>query len=69
MKTTELKDIDGTFFGKLHGLNIEKNYFNTQLPLNEDDNNFDKKLNDINYKRTVRKLHYTGLGKQFFHFC
>ena len=31
--------------------------FNTQLPLNEDDNYFDEKLNDINYNRTIRKLH------------
>ena len=25
--------------------------------MNEDDNNFDEQLNDINYKRTVWKLH------------
>ena len=38
--TTELKDIDGTFFVKLRGLNIENKFFNTQLPLNEDDDDF-----------------------------
>ena len=39
--------------------------FYTQLPLNENKNNYGGKLNDINYKRTVRKLHYTGMEKQF----
>ena len=50
MTTTEVNDVYGTFFVKLCDLNIEK-IFNTQLPLNEDKNNFDEKLNDINYKK------------------
>ena len=31
-----------------------------ELPLNENDNNFDGKLNDINYKITVMNLHNVG---------
>ena len=54
MTATNVKDIDGTFVVKLRGLNIDNYFFYTQLPLNEDDNNFDEKLNDINYKKTVR---------------
>ena len=46
----------------------EKNVY-APLPLNEEEKHFGGKLNDINYKITVRKLHYTGLEKQLFHFC
>ena len=59
MTTTEVKDIDVTFVVKLSGLNIAI-FFNTQLHLNEDDNNFDVKLKDIHYKRTVGNLHDDG---------
>ena len=58
--TTDVRDIDGTFVVKLHDLNITNYFQNTKLPLNEDENNFDEQLNDINYKRTVRKLHDAG---------
>ena len=44
MTKTEVKDVDGTFFEKLRGLNIENDFLNKQLPLNEDENNFDKNL-------------------------
>ena len=47
---------------------LEKKTFNTQLPLNEDDNNFDEQLNEINNKRTVRKLHDAS-WKHSFQFC
>ena len=40
-----------------------KTFFNTQLPLNENENNCDENLNGINYNRTVRKLHDTGWKK------
>ena len=40
--------------------------FYTQLPLNEDDNNFDEQLNDINYKRTIRKSHDAGWENSYF---
>ena len=66
--TPEVKYIDGTLVVKLCGLNIENGFFNTKLPLNEDDNNFDGKLNYINYKRKVMKLHDASWGKSF-HLC
>ena len=69
MTKTEVKDINGTFVVKLRGLNLGNKYFNTLLPLNEDDNNFYEQLNDIHYKRTARKLHDAGLEKKLFHFC
>ena len=47
MKTTEVNDIDRNFVVKLRGMNNEDNFLNTQLSLNECENNFDKKLNDI----------------------
>ena len=34
--------------------------FYTQVTLNEDGNNFDEKSNDINFKRTIRKLQDAG---------
>ena len=56
MTTTDVKDIVGTFVVKLSVMNIENNFFNTKLSLNENDNNFDVKLNDVNYKRIVIQL-------------
>ena len=53
MTTTDVKDIVGTFVVKLSVMNIENNFLNTKLSLNENDNNFDVKLNDVNYKRIV----------------
>ena len=47
---------------------ILRTIFFTPLPLNEDDDNFDEKLNDINYKITIRKLHAAGLGNSYFTF-
>ena len=45
---------------KLNAQNIESNFFYTQLPLNEDDDNFEDIFSYMNYKKTVRKLHDTG---------
>ena len=45
--TTKVKDIVRIFVVKLHGLNTGNKFLNTQLPLNENDNNFDGNLNDI----------------------
>ena len=39
MTTIEVKDVVGTFVVKLRGNNIENNFLNTQLSLNENDNN------------------------------
>ena len=41
-------------------MNIDDNFKSTQLHPNDDDNNVDEQLNDINYKRTVRKLNNSG---------
>ena len=62
MTTTEVQDVMGSFVVKLRGLNIPKKKNYAPLPLNEEEKHFGGKLNDINYKITVRKLHYTGLG-------
>ena len=66
IKTTYLRDIYGIVFVKLRGLNVENPNFYTQLPLNEDENNFDKQFNDINYKITIRKLHDAGRKNIYF---
>ena len=47
----------GTFEVKLRGLKTKMMFLNDQLPLNENDINFDGKLNGINYQRKVIKLH------------
>ena len=64
--TTEVNDIYGNVFLKLCGLNIWNKFLNTQLPLNEDDNNIFEQLNDINYKRTSSKLHDAGWKNSYF---
>ena len=45
---------------KLRAQNIDSHFFYTQLPLNEDDNNFKEQLSYMNYKKIVRKFHDTG---------
>ena len=51
---------------KLRGLKIEKYFFYTQLPLNDDDTNFEEQVNDIDYNKTVNKLHVDGWGNSYF---
>ena len=40
--TSDVRDIEGTFFVKLRGQNIDKHFFYTQLLLNKDDKNLKK---------------------------
>ena len=58
--TSYVRDIEGTHFVKLRAQNIDIHFFYIQLPMNEDDNNFEEQLNYINYKITIRKLHDVG---------
>ena len=60
LKTSYVRDIEGTFVVKLHTQNIDTHFFHTQLSLNEDDKNFEEWFSYMNYKKTVRKLHDTG---------
>ena len=39
--TSDVMDIEGTFVVKLRAQNIDSHFLYTQLPLNEDDNNFE----------------------------
>ena len=41
LTTTYVRDIDGHFVVKLGGMKIDGHFLNTELPLNEDDNNFE----------------------------
>ena len=41
LKTSDVRDIEGTFVEKLRGQNIDNYFLYTQLPMNEDDNNFE----------------------------
>ena len=54
LTTSDVSDTEGTFVVKLRGQNIDTHFLNTRLPLNEDDNHFEKQLNDINCKKTVK---------------
>ena len=62
-----VRDVEGIFVVKLRGQNIENCFFYTQLNLNEDDNNFEEKLNYINYKKTV-KNYMMLVGKKVISF-
>ena len=53
------------FVVELGGLKTKNILKNKQWSLNENENNFDEKLNDKNYKRTVMKLHDTGCKNSF----
>ena len=66
LTTSDVSDIEGTFVVKLRGWNIENYFFYTQSPLNEDDDNFEEKMNDINYRNTVKKLHDAGWKNSYF---
>ena len=55
---TEVCDVVGTFAVYLCGLKT-KNHLK-KLPLNENEEKFDQKLNDKNYKIVVVKLHDAG---------
>ena len=59
---SDVRDIEVTFVVKLRAHNIYSHFFYTQLTLNEDDNNFEEKLNYINYNKTV-KNHMIMVGK------
>ena len=61
MKTTQVNDVVGNFVVKLRDVKTEKLFLDKQLPLSDNDNNFNEKLNDNNYTRTVKKLHNVGL--------
>ena len=64
--TSYVRDIKVTVVVKLRGQNIDNYFFYTQLPLNEDDNYFEEELNDINYKKTVKKLHEASWKNSYF---
>ena len=64
MTTTEVNYVLGGCFVRLHG-HKTKNCFFKQLIINENENSFEEKLNDKNYKRTVMKLHDAGWKNNF----
>ena len=64
--TSDVMDIDGAFVVKLRAQDIYGRFFYTQLPLNEDDNNFEEKLGYMNYKKIVKTIHDTGYKNIYF---
>ena len=55
----------GDFVVRLHGKKT-KMIFYKQLPLNENDNEFEGELNDINNKRTVMNLYDVEWQTSFY---
>ena len=66
LTTSDVRNTEGTFFVKLRAHNIDGHFFYTKLPLNEDDKCFEEKFSYMNYKKTVKKLHDTGLKNSYF---
>ena len=66
LTTSYVRDIEVIFVVKLRGHNIHCHFFCTQLPMNEDDTNFEEQLNYMNYKESVKKLHDTGWKNNYF---
>ena len=52
--TSDVRNIEVTFVLKLLAHDIDSHFFYTQLPLNEDDINFEEQLNHMNYKKIVK---------------
>ena len=51
LTTSDVRYVEGTFVVKLRAQKVDSHFFNTQLPLNEDDNNLDEQLSYMNYKK------------------
>ena len=51
LTTSEARDVQGFFVVKLRAQKFDRHFFNTQLSLNEDGNDLDKKLSYMNYKK------------------
>ena len=66
LKTSDVRDIEGTFVVKLYGQNSKNYFFYAKLPLNEDDNSFEEQLKYISYKKMVKKLHDDGWKNSYF---
>ena len=64
LTTSDVSNIEGNYVVKLRGMKIENNY--KKILLNEYDNYFEEKLNDINYNKTFIKLHHAGLKNSYF---
>ena len=64
MTTAQVNDVVGTLVVKLRGMKT-KNILYKQLPLNENENNFDEKLNENNYKRTAMRLNDSSQKNSF----
>ena len=60
LTTSDVRYVEGIFVVKLRAQNVDSHFLNTQLPLNEDDKNLDKKLIYMNYKKKVRHFHDIG---------
>ena len=59
MTTTQVNNFVGDSVVKLRGVNSE-NRFCKNLPVNDNEDNFNEKLNDNYYKIIVKKLHDAG---------
>ena len=60
MTTTEVNDVVGNVFVKKRGDKTRIFFKQKNSFLRENDNNFDGKLNDINYKKTFMQLYDSG---------
>ena len=66
MTETDVNYFVGAFAVELHGVEAENHFKNKQLPLNDNENNFDEIFYNKNYKKTVRKLHDAGWKNSYF---
>ena len=60
LTTSESIDVEGMFVVKLRAQKTESHFLNTNLPLNEGDNDLKNQLSFDNFRMTVRKLHDCG---------
>ena len=51
LTTSDVRGVEGTFVVKLRDQKVDSHFKNTKLPLNEYDNNIDKQLSYMNYKK------------------
>ena len=55
--TKNINETVGYFFMKLRGFEAETIFKSKQLPLNDNYNKFDEKLNNDHYNKTLNNLH------------
>ena len=65
LKTSYVRDVEGKFVVKLRAQNIDSHFLNTQLPLNEDDNNNKEQFELYELQENSEKISWYWLKNSY----